>query len=130
MPHAAEREAIHMSEEYDLPLCPNRYVIAVEAVRGKGAVSRLLREHLRLEPSAEVVFSTYSGSYWLRLNEADRWGNRQVGMTEAVSAMPFLSGDILKREIDTWSAADISDVVDAPGLNALRELGLETRDTM
>lgn len=61
-----------MSGEYDLPLCPNRYVIAVEAVRGKGAVLRLLREHLRLDPAVEVIFSRYSGSFWLRLNEADR----------------------------------------------------------
>ncbi|MBA1245878.1 hypothetical protein [Pseudomonas japonica] len=117
-----------MSEKYDLPLCPNRYVIAVEAVRGKGAVLRLLKEHLRLDPAAEVVFSTYSGSYWLRLNESDRWQNHRVGMLEAVSAMPFLSGDILKQEIETWSAADTVHVVDAHALNALRELGLGTPD--
>lgn len=51
-------------------------------------------------------------------------------MTEAVLAMPFLSGDILKREIEAWSAADISHLVDAHALNALRELRRGTPNTV
>lgn len=33
---------------YDVPLCPNRLIVALEAVRGPGMALALLREHLQL----------------------------------------------------------------------------------
>ena len=43
-------------------------------------------------------------------------------MLEAVSTMPFISSDILKREISAWTPSDIARVVDPKGLEALAEL--------
>ncbi len=118
------REPLQGARQHDLPLCPNRMIIAVEAVRGTGFALELLREHLRLRASARLVFSSYSACYFLQLNDFDRFQNRNVGMFEAVSTMPFRSGEIFKREISNWTTSDIARVVDTDGLKALGELGL------
>lgn len=109
---------------HELPLCPNRLIIAVEAVRGPGFAHELLREQLRLRASAKLVFSSYSGCYFLQVDDFDRYQNRCVGMLEAVSTLPFRSAEIFKNEIAGWKSSDISQVVDANGLMALVELGL------
>lgn len=109
---------------HELPLCPNRLIIAVEAVRGAGFALELLREQLRLRASATLVFSTYSGCYFLQVDDFDRYQNRCVGMLEAVSTLPFRSAEIFKNEIAGWKSSDITQVVDANGLKALAELGL------
>ena len=108
----------------DVPICPNRLVIAVESVRGKGTALALMREHLHLGPSAKLLFSDQSDCYFLQLDDHDRWQNPRVGMLDAISTMPFKTGEILRREISTWSSADISTVDDEEGLHALHELGL------
>ncbi|WP_265535359.1 hypothetical protein [Pseudomonas saponiphila] len=110
--------------QYDVPLCPNRLILAVEAVRGSGVALVLLREHLHLRTTAKLVFSTYSGCFFLQLDEIDRFQNQRVGMLEAVSAMPFKSSEIFKHEVSTWTVSDIAAVKDAVGIRALTELGL------
>lgn len=109
---------------HDLPLCPNRLIVAVEAVKGAGFALSLLREHLRLRASARLTFSPLSDCYFLELDDVDRYQNRNTGMLEAVSTMPFRSAELFRHEIATWTASDISRVQDAEGLKALRELGL------
>ncbi|MCC9009425.1 hypothetical protein [Pseudomonas putida] len=116
--------ALQDAATHELPLCPNRLIIAVEAVRGTGFALELLREQLRLRASAKLVFSIYSGCYFLQLDDFDRHQNRCVGMLEAVSTLPFLSAEIFKNEIAGWKSSDISQVVDVNGLKALAELGL------
>ncbi|MCO1623712.1 hypothetical protein [Pseudomonas putida] len=109
---------------HDLPLCPNRTIVAVEAVRGAGFALELLREHLRLRASAKLVFSEYADCYFLQLDDVDRYQNSRVGMLDAMSTMPFRSSDIFRQEISTWTPADIARVVNNDGLQALGELGL------
>lgn len=117
------REKINMQALLnDLPLCPNRLIAGVEAVRGSGFALELLREHLHLRGTACLVFSEYSDCYFLQLDDFDRYQNRRVGMLDAVSTMPFVSSDILKREISAWTPSDIAKVVDPKGLEALAEL--------
>ncbi|MEC4024886.1 MULTISPECIES: hypothetical protein [Pseudomonas putida group] len=116
--------ALQDGATHELPLCPNRLIIAVEAVRGAGFALELLREQLRLRASAKLVFSTYSGCYFLQVDDFDRYQNRCVGMLEAVSTLPFRSAEIFKNEIADWKSSDISQVVDTIGLKALAELGL------
>lgn len=110
--------------QHDLPLCPNRLIHAIEAVRGPGAALALLREHLRLRTTAKLVFSPYSDCFFLQLDEIDRFQNQRVGMLEAVSTMPFKAGQIFKDEVSTWTLADTGRVNDAVGIQALTELGL------
>ena len=112
--------------ENDVPICPNRLVIAVEAVRGKGSALALMREHLCLGPSAKLLFSDQSDCYFLQLDDHDRWQNPRVGMLDAISTMPFKTGEILWQEISTWSVTDVSTVGHGEGLQALLELGLAT----
>ncbi|ELF6204242.1 hypothetical protein BGP84_12890 [Pseudomonas putida] len=122
-----ERHSSHAPQDgatHELPLCPNRLIIAVEAVRGTGFALELLREQLRLRTSAKLVFSSYSGCYFLQVDDFDRYQNRCVGMLEAVSTLPFRSAEIFKNEIAGWKTSDITQVVDANGLKALAELGL------
>lgn len=59
--------------QHDLPMFPNRFIMAVEAVYCPSAALALLRDHLHLRPSAKLVFSSYSGCYFLQLNEIDRF---------------------------------------------------------
>lgn len=123
----AERHSSHALQDgaiHELPLCPNRLIIAIEAVRGPGFALELLREQLHLRASAKLVFSSYSGCYFLQVDDFDRYQNRYVGMLEAVSTLPFRSAEIFKHEITGWKSSDISRVVDANGLKALAELGL------
>lgn len=108
----------------DLPLCPNRMIVAVDAVRGAGFALELLREHLRLRASAKLVYSEYADCYFLQLDDVDRFQNSRVGMLDAMSTMPFRSSEIFRQEISTWTPSDIARVVDTDGLNALGELGL------
>lgn len=84
---------------YDVPLCRNRLIVALEAVRGPGIALALLREHLQLRETAKLVFSSYSDCFFLRLDEIDRFQNRRVGGLEAVTTMPFKAGEIFKHEI-------------------------------
>lgn len=109
---------------HDLPLCPNRMIVAVDAVRGTGFALELLREHLRLRASAKLVFSEYADCYFLQLDDVDRYQNSRVGMLDAVSTMPFRSSEIFKQEISTWKASDIARAAEAQGLKALIDLGL------
>ena len=105
-------------------MCPNRFIIAVEAVRGPGASLALLREHLHLQASATLVFSSYSECYFLELDEIDRYQNQSIGMLETVSIMPFKTGEIFRHKISTWTLKDISRVDDDMGIKALTKLGL------
>ncbi|QDR68472.1 MULTISPECIES: hypothetical protein [Pseudomonas] len=109
---------------HDLPLCPDRLIAAIEAVRGSGFALQLLREHLRLRASAKLVFSEYADCYFLQLDDVDRYQNSRVGMLDAMSTMPFRSSEIFRQEISTWTPADLARVVDTHGLKALAELGL------
>lgn len=109
---------------HDVPLCPSKFILAVEAVRGPAAALALLREHLQLRPSAGLVFSSYSDCFFLQLDEIDRFQNRRVGGLEAVSTMPFIAGEIFKYEVSTWAAADVARVTDSEGIRAHKELGL------
>ena len=127
VPGAGERQSsrpLQAASTHELPLCPNRLIIAVEAVRGTGFALELLREQLRLRASAKLVFSTCSGCYFMQVDDFDRYQNRCVGMLEAVSILPFRSAEIFKNEIAGWKSSDISQVVDVNGLKALAELGL------
>lgn len=117
-------EALSGAPRHDLPLCPNRMIIAAESVRGPGFALELLREHLRLRTSAKLVFSEYADCYFLQLDDTDRFQNARVGKLEAVSAMPFKASEIFKHEISTWTPSDIARAKDAKGLIALKELGL------
>ncbi len=117
-------EALSGAPRHDLPLCPNRMIIAAEAVRGPGFALELLREHLRLRASAKLVFSEYADCYFLQLDDVDRYQNSRVGMLDAMSTMPFRSSEIFRQEVSTWTPADIARVVDTDGLKALGELGL------
>ncbi|MEH6416540.1 hypothetical protein ACIPZG_06050 [Pseudomonas sp. NPDC089395] len=109
---------------HDLPLCPNRLIVAVDAVRGSGFALELLREHLRLRASAKLIFSEHADCYFLQLDDIDRYQNSRVGMLDAMSTMPFRSSEILRKEISTWAPSDIARVVETEGLRALTELGL------
>lgn len=109
---------------HDLPLCPNRLIATVEAVRGSGFALKLLREHLGLRASAMLIFSEYADCYFLQLDDVDRYQNSRVGMLDAMSTMPFRSSEIFRQEISTWTPSDIARVVDIDGLKALGELGL------
>ncbi|WP_137137462.1 hypothetical protein [Pseudomonas asiatica] len=117
-------EAFSGAPRHDLPLCPNRMIIAAETVRGPGFALELLREHLRLRASAKLVFSEYAECYFLQLDNVDRYQNSRVGMLDAISTMPFRSSEIFRQEITSWTASDIARVVSAEGLKALTELGL------
>ena len=103
---------------HNVPLCPNRFVVAMEAVRGSGFALALLREYLHLRASARIEFSTCS--YFLQLDDVDRYQNSWVGMLDAISAIPFRSSEIFKAEISNWTRSDISRVEDAAALKALR----------
>ncbi|WP_455886219.1 hypothetical protein [Pseudomonas rustica] len=117
-------EALSGAPRHDLPLCPNRMIIAAEAVRGPGFALELLREQLRLRASAKLVFSEYADCYFLQLDDVDRYQNSRVGMLDAMSTMPFRSSEIFKQEILTWKRSDITRVVETEGLKALIEIGL------
>lgn len=108
----------------ELPLCSNRLIIAVEAVRGSGFALELLREHLHLRASARLVFSSYANCYFLQLDEIDRYQNPQVGLLYASSSMPSRTAQIFSQEILTWKPSDIDRVVEGEGRKALIELGL------
>jgi hypothetical protein len=110
----------------ELPLCPNRYIHAINSVRGQGFALALLREALRLNTTAELIFSPGSNCFFLKLDDHDRWKNPRVGMLDAVSTMPFKASDIFKMEIGTWAIQDIVQVNDVMGVDALIELGLIT----
>ena len=56
----SSREVDEQVGHYDVPLCPNRLILAVEAVRGPGMALALLREHLQLRETATMV-STVTG---------------------------------------------------------------------
>lgn len=120
----ASRERHEKAAQYDVPLCPNHMINAVEAVRGAGFALELLREHLRLRGSARLVFSEYADCYFLQLDDVDRYQNSRVGLLYAMSTMPFRSSEIFRQEISTWTTSDIARVVDTDGLKALGELGL------
>ncbi|EME9750180.1 hypothetical protein I5F53_10915 [Pseudomonas aeruginosa] len=120
----SSREIDEQAGHYDVPLCPNRLILAVEAVRGPGIALALLREHLQLRETATMVFSAYSDCFFLRLDEIDRFQNRCVGGLEAVTTMPFKAGGIFKREVSTWTDSDVAGVEDATGVGALTALGL------
>lgn len=126
--HCDERhpscEALLRAAQHDLPLCPNRMIIAVEAVRGIGFALELLREHLYLRASAGIVYSQDANCYFLQLDDLDRFENKRVGMTDAVSTMPFRSGEIFRQEISTWTSLEISRVIEPDQVKALIELGL------
>lgn len=117
-------EALSGVPRHDLPLCPNRMIIAAEAVRGPGFALELLREHLRLRASAKLVYSEYADCYFLQLDDVDRYQNSRVGMLDAMSTMPFRSSEIFRQEISYWTPSDIARVVSIDGLKALGELGL------
>lgn len=117
-------ERYERATRYDVPLCPNRFVVAMDAVRGSGFALALLREHLHLRASARIVFSTCSNCYFLQLDDVDRYQNSRVGMLDAISTMPFRSSEIFKAEISNWTRSDISRVKDAEALKALKEIGL------
>lgn len=119
-----EREPSGQVALYDVPLCPNRLVWAVEAVRGLGAALALLYEYLHLRTTANFVFSSYSDCFFLQLDEIDRFQNRCVGPLEAVSLMPFKSSEIPKYEVSNWTPSEIAGVEDTLGIRALTELGL------
>lgn len=112
----------------ELPLCPNRYIYAVDSVRGQGFALALLRESLGLSPTAELIFSPGSNCFFLKLDDHDRWKNPRVGMLDAVSTMPFKASDIFKREIGTWTIQNIAQVNDTIGVDALIELRLITTE--
>lgn len=120
------REPNGQVARYDLPMCANRLILAVEAVDGPGVALALLREHLHLRSSAKLVFSSDSGCYFLQLDEIDRFQNQRVGMTEAVSIMPFKATEIFKQHVSNWTLSDIAQVNDAVGIKALTELQLIT----
>lgn len=42
-------EDVTATARHDLPLCPNRMITALEAVRGTGSALELLREHLHVQ---------------------------------------------------------------------------------
>jgi len=109
---------------YDVPLCPNRLILAVEAVRGPGTALALLREHLQLRETATMVFSAYSDCFFLRLDEIDRFQNRRVGGLEAVTTMPFKAAEIFQHQVSTWTDSDVAGVEGVEGVRALTELGL------
>ncbi|RXU69792.1 hypothetical protein CW358_03770 [Pseudomonas protegens] len=117
-------EPFQGAARHDLPLCPNRLITGIEAVRGAGFALELLCEHLHLRPSAELVYSAYAECYFLQLDDVDRFENKRVGMLDAVSTMPFRSSEIFRQEISTWTPSDISRVVEAEEVKALIELGL------
>jgi len=108
----------------ELFLCANHFIEAVEAVRVQGAALQLLREFLCLNANAEIVYAPDINAYFLRLDEVDRWGNKRVGMLDAVSTMPFKAIDVFRSEIATWAPQDYAHVRDTTGLNALIKLGL------
>lgn len=112
----------------ELPLCPNRYIHAVDSVRGQGFSLVLLRESLGLNSTAELIFSPGSNCFFLKLDDHDRWKNRRVGMLDAVSTMPFKASDIFKREISTWTVQHLAQVNDIIGVDALIELRLITAE--
>ncbi|UQY33047.1 hypothetical protein K8U54_15050 [Pseudomonas fulva] len=109
---------------HDVPLCSSQLISAVEAVRGPGAALALLVEHLQLRATAQLVFSSYSDCFFLKLDAVDRYQNRRVGLLEAISVMPFIAAEIFKHEISSWTPTDIDLVEDAHGIRALVELGL------
>ncbi|MBV4540085.1 hypothetical protein [Pseudomonas vlassakiae] len=117
-------ESLPRAAQHDLPLCPNRMIIAVEAVRGIGFALELLREHLHLRASAGLVYSQDANCYFLQLDDLDRFENKRVGMIDAVSTMPIRSGEIFRQEISTWTSLEISRVIEPDQVKALTELGL------
>lgn len=114
----------------ELPLCPNRYIYAVDSVRGQGFALALLRESLGLNPTAELILSPGSNCFFLKLDDHDRWKNPRVGMLDAVSTMPFKASDIFKREISTWTIQNLAQVNDTNGVDALIELRLITPENV
>lgn len=117
-------ERYERAARHDVPLCPNRFVFAMDAVQGSGFALALLREHLHLRASARIEFSTCSNCYFLQLDDVDRYQNSRGGMLDAVSTMPFRSSEIFKAEISYWTSSDISRVEGAEALKALKEIGL------
>lgn len=92
----------------ELPLCPKKYIQTISLVKGPGYPLTLIRSKLELNETAELIFSEFANSYFLKLDDQDRWENRRVGMINAVSTMPFTSLEIFKEEIATWSADDVA----------------------
>jgi len=107
-----------------VPSCPNRLVLAVQAVRGHDAALGLLREHLHLRVTAKVVFSTYGDCLFLLLDEIDRFRKQRVGMPEAVATMLLKVSERFKLAISKWTLSDIARVNGAVGIRALAEIGV------
>lgn len=105
-----------VDQRNDLYLCASHCIIqAVEAVRGQGAALQLLRECLCLNAHAEIVYALEINAYFLRLDDADRWSNKRVGMLDAVATMPFKSFEVFRAEIATWTPQDYAHVHDTRG---------------
>ncbi|PNV99377.1 hypothetical protein [Pseudomonas protegens] len=92
----------------ELPLCPKKYIQAVSLIKGPDYPLTLIRSKLQLNENAELIFSEFADSYFLKVDDQDRWENQRVGMIDAVSTMPFKSLGIFKEEIVTWSADDVA----------------------
>lgn len=118
MPHPSS------APRHDLPMCPNRLIIAVDAIRCSGFALGLLREHLYLRPSAGLSVSDFADCYFLQLDDIDRYQNLRIGVLDAISTMPFRSADIFKKGISGWKPSDLAQVKEGDGLKALIELGL------
>ncbi|WP_050507417.1 hypothetical protein [Pseudomonas syringae] len=108
----------------ELPLCASRYIDAVAAVRGEGAVLQLLTTSLNLRASARLLYVAEVNCYFLKLDTADRWENPRVGTTEAMSTLPFKAANILKTEIKSWSVLDYAHITDPTALQALVDLSV------
>lgn len=110
-----------------VPLCNPVLVEAVLAVRGEQGLMRILIEHFGLRPTARLcVFnpSEHETAYSLALDSVDRYENRQVGMIDALSTLPFTSQACLDRESKTWGLDDFREVSSPLGCRALLQLGL------
>jgi hypothetical protein len=107
---------------HDLPLCASRYIDTVAAVRGTGAVLQLLRGSLNLRASARLLYVPEISCYFIELDDIDRWENPRVGMTEAMSTLPFKAADILKAEIKSWGLLDYAHITDPAVLQTLVDL--------
>lgn len=114
----------------ELPLCSSRYIDAVTTVSGEGAALQLLREWLNLRASARLLYVPEANCYFVELDDIDRWKNPRVGMTEAVSTMPFKAADILKAEIKSWEVSNFAHIVDPVALHVLIDLGVINSDNI
>jgi hypothetical protein len=100
-----------------LPLCPKKYIQAISLVKGHDYPLTLIRSKLGFNEVAELIFSGYADGYFLKLDDQDRYGNRRVGMIDAVTVMPFVSFEIFKEEIAMWSAGEATKVHSVEGFD-------------